>query len=189
MRILVVEDEERMALYLQKCLVAEGFEVEVSRDGESALARVMSGGFDAITLDIMLPGKNGYAVCREIRAAGIDIPILVLTAKDGEYDEADALDLGADDFLRKPFSVVVLVARLRALLRLSPMVFRALQGCGAVGDRGLFALYPKTNKDGFRSRIPVPGPRRGNPRTARHPLALLARFWALCQEQEKVNRI
>ena len=117
MRILVVEDEERMALYLQKCLVAEGFEVEVSRDGESALARVMSGGFDAITLDIMLPGKNGYAVCREIRAAGIDIPILVLTAKDGEYDEADALDLGADDFLRKPFSVVVLVARLRALLR------------------------------------------------------------------------
>ena len=70
---------------------------------------------------------------------------------------------------------------LRALLRLSPMVFRALQGCGAVGDRGLFALYPKTNKDGFRSRIPVPGPRRGNPRTARHPLALLARFWALCK--------
>ena len=70
---------------------------------------------------------------------------------------------------------------LRALLRLSPMAFRALQGCGAVGDRGLFALYPKTNKDGFRSRLPVPGPRRGNPRTARHPLALLARFWALCK--------
>ena len=70
---------------------------------------------------------------------------------------------------------------LRALLRLSPMVFRALQGCGAVGDRGLFALYPKTNKDGFRSCIPVPGSRRGNPRTARHPLALLARFLALCK--------
>ena len=70
---------------------------------------------------------------------------------------------------------------LRALLRLSPMVFRALQGWGAVGDRGLFALYPKTNKDGFRSCIPVPGPRRGNPRTARHPLALLARFLALCK--------
>jgi len=70
---------------------------------------------------------------------------------------------------------------LRALLRLSPMVFRALQGCGAVGDRGLFALYPETNKNGFRSRIPVPGPRRGNPRTARHPLALLARFLALCK--------
>lgn len=68
-----------------------------------------------------------------------------------------------------------------ALLRLSPMAFRALQGCGAVGDRGLFALYPKTNKDGFRSRLPVPGPRRVNSRTARHPLALLARFWALCK--------
>ena len=117
MRILVVEDEERMALYLQKCLVSEGFEVEIARDGESALTRVLNGGFDAITLDIMLPGKNGYAVCRELRAAGVDTPILVLTAKDGEYDEADALDLGADDFLRKPFSVVVLVARLRALLR------------------------------------------------------------------------
>ena len=70
---------------------------------------------------------------------------------------------------------------LRALLRLSPVAFCALQGCGAVGDRGLFALYPKTNKDGFRSRLPVPGPRRGNPRTARHPLALLARFWTLCK--------
>lgn len=70
---------------------------------------------------------------------------------------------------------------LRALLRLSPLAFRALQGCGAVGDRGLFALYPKTNKDGFRSRLPVPGPRRGNSRAARHPLALLARFWALCK--------
>ncbi|XP_036166723.1 serine/threonine-protein kinase TAO2 isoform X3 [Myotis myotis] len=70
---------------------------------------------------------------------------------------------------------------LRALLRLSPMAFRALQGCGAVGDRGLFALYPKTNKDGFRSRLPVPGPRRSNSRASRHPLALLARFWALCK--------
>lgn len=70
---------------------------------------------------------------------------------------------------------------LRVLLRLSPMAFRALQGCGAVGDRGLFALYPKTNKDGFRSRLPIPGPRRRNPRTTQHPLALLAKVWALCK--------
>lgn len=117
MRILVVEDEQRMATYLEKCLIAEGFEVEISGDGESALAKALTGGFDAITLDIMLPKMNGYTVCRELRKAGVDVPILMLTAKDGEYDEADALDIGADDFLRKPFSVVVLAARLRALLR------------------------------------------------------------------------
>ena len=117
MRILVVEDEARMATYLEKCLVAEGFDVDVAGDGELALERALAGGYDAITLDIMLPKMNGYAVCRELRKAGVDVPILMLTAKDGEYDEADALDIGADDFLRKPFSVVVLVARLRALLR------------------------------------------------------------------------
>ena len=117
MRILVVEDEPRMATYLERCLEAEGFEVEVSGDGETALAKALAGGFDAITLDIMLPGMSGYTVCSELRKMGVDVPILMLTAKDGEYDEADALDLGADDFLRKPFSTVVLVARLRALLR------------------------------------------------------------------------
>lgn len=117
MRILVVEDEQRMATYLEKCLVAEGFDVDVASDGETALEKALLGGYDAITLDIMLPKMNGYTVCREIRKANITVPILMLTAKDGEYDEADALDIGADDFLRKPFSVVVLVARLRALLR------------------------------------------------------------------------
>lgn len=117
MRILVVEDEARMATYLEKCLVAEGFEVDLAADGETALEKALAGGYDAITLDIMLPKMNGYDVCRELREAGVHTPILMLTAKDGEYDEADALDIGADDFLRKPFSVVVLVARLRALLR------------------------------------------------------------------------
>ena len=117
MRILVVEDEPRMATYLERCLEAEGFEVEVSGDGETALAKALAGGFDAITLDIMLPGMSGYTVCSELRKMGVDVPILMLTAKDGEYDEADALDLGADDFLRKPFSLVVLSARLRALAR------------------------------------------------------------------------
>lgn len=117
MRILVVEDEARMATYLQKCLVAEGFSVDVAMDGASALERALGGGYDGITLDIMLPKMNGYEVCRRLREAGVNTPVLMLTAKDGEYDEADALDIGADDFLRKPFSVVVLVARLRALLR------------------------------------------------------------------------
>lgn len=117
MRILIVEDEERMASYLRACLVAEGFEADVASDGDTALDKALTGSYDAITLDIMLPKMNGYQVCRELRAAGIETPVLMLTAKDGEYDEADALDIGADDFLRKPFSAVVLIARLRALLR------------------------------------------------------------------------
>ena len=117
MRILVVEDEVRMATYLKKSLEAEGFDVDVAADGELALERAFTGGYDAITLDIMLPKMNGYEVCRQMRAANVYTPVLMLTAKDGEYDEADALDIGADDFLRKPFSVVVLVARLKALLR------------------------------------------------------------------------
>jgi two-component system copper resistance phosphate regulon response regulator CusR len=115
--ILVVEDEERMALYLQKCLEGEGFTVDVAADGETALEKALPGGYDAITLDVMLPGMNGYEVCRRLRQANVSTPVLMLTAKDGEYDEADALDIGADDFMRKPFSMVVLVARLRALLR------------------------------------------------------------------------
>ena len=127
MRILVVEDEARMAAYLEKCLVAEGFEVDISMDGEGALDKALTGSYDAITLDIMLPKMNGYTVCRELRRAGVDTPILMLTAKDGEYDEADAFDIGADDFLRKPFSVVVLVARLRALLRRGKVRTAALE--------------------------------------------------------------
>lgn len=117
MRILVVEDEERMAAYLVKSLQAEGFDVDTAADGEAALEKALVNSYDAITLDIMLPKLNGYDVCRGIRAAGKDTPVLMLTAKDGEYDEADALDIGADDFLRKPFSLVVLTARLRALVR------------------------------------------------------------------------
>ncbi|MDO4400495.1 MAG: response regulator transcription factor [Coriobacteriia bacterium] len=117
MRILVVEDEARMATYLKKSLEAEGFDVDVAADGERALDCALTGGYDAVTLDIMLPKMNGYEVCRQMRAANVNTPVLMLTAKDGEYDEADALDIGADDFLRKPFSVVVLVARLKALLR------------------------------------------------------------------------
>jgi DNA-binding response OmpR family regulator len=116
-RVLVVEDEAVMARALTRGLTAEGFTVEVVRDGREGLWRAREGDFAAIVLDVMLPGLNGYKVCAEIRAAGIWTPVLMLTAKDGEYDEAEALDTGADDFLRKPFSFVVLVARLRALLR------------------------------------------------------------------------
>lgn len=117
MRVLVVEDEVRMASYLKASLEAEGFEADIAADGHEALDKALAGAYDAMTLDIMLPKMNGYQVCAELRQAGIETPILMLTAKDGEYDEADALDMGADDFLRKPFSSVVLIARLRALMR------------------------------------------------------------------------
>jgi len=117
MRILIVEDEEHIAKYLKKSLQAEGFAVDCAYDGITGRDKALKGSYDAITLDIMLPGLNGYAVCKEIREAGVTTPVLMLTAKDGEYDEADALDMGADDFLRKPFSLVVLVARIRALVR------------------------------------------------------------------------
>ncbi|MFC4055030.1 response regulator transcription factor [Actinomadura syzygii] len=117
MRLLIVEDEKRLATSLARGLAAEGFVVETVHDGARGLDRALGGEFDLIVLDIMLPGMNGYRVCAALRAAGDETPILMLTAKDGEYDEAEGLDTGADDYLTKPFSYVVLVARIRALLR------------------------------------------------------------------------
>jgi two-component system OmpR family response regulator len=116
-RVLVVEDEPRLAETVRRGLVAEGFVVEIAEHGVQGLTRGIAGRFDVIVLDIMLPGLNGYEVLRRLREQGIWTPVLMLTAKDGEYDQADAFDLGADDYLTKPFSFVVLIARLRALLR------------------------------------------------------------------------
>jgi two-component system OmpR family response regulator len=117
MKVLVVEDERYLGEAIRDGLVAEGFEVDLVDDGTLGFERGQDQSFDAIVLDILLPKKNGFEVCRELRKLGVVTPILVLTAKDGELDEAEALDIGADDFLRKPFSFVVLIARLNALLR------------------------------------------------------------------------
>jgi DNA-binding response OmpR family regulator len=117
MRVLVVDDEVRLAAALQRGLAAEGFTVDIAHTGTDGLWYGTEHAYDAIVLDIMLPGMNGYRVCAELRTRGVTTPILMLTAKDGEFDEAEALDTGADDFLSKPFSYVVLVARLRALVR------------------------------------------------------------------------
>ncbi|GAA1622566.1 response regulator transcription factor [Kribbella alba] len=117
MRVLVVEDEVRLAETVRRGLAAEGFNVDVVYDGEEGLWAAKENAYDAVLLDIMLPKLNGYKVCRELRAAGVWTPVLMLTAKDGEYDQADAFDLGADDYLTKPFSFVVLIARLRAIIR------------------------------------------------------------------------
>jgi two-component system OmpR family response regulator len=117
MRILVVEDDAPLADAVRRGLQAEGFAVDVSGEGHDAVWRASELGYDAIVLDIMLPGLNGFRVCAQLRERGVMTPILMLTAKDGDLDEAEALDTGADDFLSKPFSLVVLVARLRALMR------------------------------------------------------------------------
>jgi len=117
MRVLLVEDEPRLAEMVRVGLVSEGFVVEVGADGAEGLWRGIEGEFDVIVLDIMLPKLNGYDVLRKMREHGVWTPVLMLTAKDGEYDQTDAFDLGADDYLTKPFSFIVLVARLRALQR------------------------------------------------------------------------
>jgi two-component system OmpR family response regulator len=118
-KVLLVEDEAALADGVARGLKAEGFEVEIAYDGLTGLARAREDDIDVVVLDIMLPGMNGYKVCRTLREEGVGTPILMLTAKSGEYDEAEALDTGADDFLSKPFSFVVLIARIRALLRRS----------------------------------------------------------------------
>jgi DNA-binding response OmpR family regulator len=128
-RILVVDDEARLAAAVQRGLEAEGFAVDVAARGDDGLWLATEHAFDLIVLDVMLPGLNGFQVCAQLRAVGIWTPILMLTAKEGELDEAEALDTGADDYLTKPFSFVVLLARVRALLRRQagrrPAVLRA----------------------------------------------------------------
>ncbi|MCZ7424876.1 response regulator transcription factor [Micromonospora sp. WMMA1949] len=117
MRLLVVEDETRLAAALRRGLSAEGFVVDVAATGPEGLDAARHGEYDAMILDVMLPGLSGYEVVRRLRAEQRWLPVLMLSAKDGEYDQADGLDCGADDYLTKPFSYVVLLARLRALLR------------------------------------------------------------------------
>ncbi|MFG1994554.1 response regulator transcription factor [Actinoplanes sp. NPDC048988] len=117
MRLLVVEDERELAESLRRGLVAEGYSVDVVHDGSTGLEYALSEGYQAVILDLMLPRLNGFQVCARLRESRVGTPVLVLTAKDGEYDEAEALDTGADDYLTKPFSYVVLLARVRALLR------------------------------------------------------------------------
>lgn len=116
-RVLFVEDDHDLASAVTGLLVDEGYVVEQRYDGDAGLEAALSGAFDVIVLDIMLPKRSGFRVCQELRAAGVHTPLLMLTAKEGEWDEVEGLDVGADDFLRKPFERSVLMARLHALLR------------------------------------------------------------------------
>lgn len=117
MRVLMVEDEQRLAETVRRGLTDAGFVVELVDNGEDAVWAATENSYDVIVLDIMLPKLNGYKVLEQLRERGVWTPVLMLTAKDGEYDQTDAFDLGADDYLTKPFSFLVLVARLRALIR------------------------------------------------------------------------
>jgi DNA-binding response OmpR family regulator len=116
-RLLVVEDEARLARALRRGLTADGFTVDLAPDGITGLARARDGQYDAVLLDVMLPGLSGYEVVRRLRAEDNWVPVMMVSAKDGPHDQADGLDYGADDYLTKPFDYVVLLARLRALLR------------------------------------------------------------------------
>jgi two-component system alkaline phosphatase synthesis response regulator PhoP len=116
-RILVVEDEPSLALSLQEDLSIEGYDVDVARDGETALQRALADRFDLIVLDVMLPKKDGFEVCRQLRREGAKVPILMLTAKTQESDKVLGLEIGADDYVTKPFSGRELRARIKALLR------------------------------------------------------------------------
>lgn len=120
MKLLVVDDEVALTRALAKGLRAEGFVVDTAHDGTAGLEAARFGGYDLVILDIMLPGPSGYTVVRTLREEENWVPVLLLSAKDGEYDQADGLDYGADDYLVKPFSFVVLLARIRALLRRDP---------------------------------------------------------------------
>jgi DNA-binding response OmpR family regulator len=145
MRLLVVEDETRLAGALQRGLQAEGFAVDVAHDGAAGLELAREGNYDALVLDVMLPKLSGYRVVQALRAEQNWVPVLLLSAKDGEYDQADGLDIGADDYLTKPFSYVVLLARIRALLRRGAPERPAILTCG---DLELDPASHRVRRDG-----------------------------------------
>ena len=149
MRVLVVDDERGLVRALQRGLAAEGFAVDVAHDGETALRLATDTDYDAVVLDVMLPRRNGYDVVTALRERGVWTPVLMLSAKDGEHDVADGLDVGADDYLTKPFSFVVLVARLRALVR------RPAGSRPAVLTVGELVLDPAA-RTVTRAGVPVP---------------------------------
>src|SRR6267378_4993708 len=117
MRILLVEDDRRIARFVAKGLREQAYAVDVTGDGDEAFYKLSINDYDAVILDVMIPGRDGFQVCRDLRAAGIAVPIIMLTARDTVQDRITGLDIGADDYLTKPFAVTELLARLRALMR------------------------------------------------------------------------
>ena len=149
-RVLVVEDDEALAQAITDLLGDEGFDVEQRHDGQSGLATALESPFDVIVLDLMLPKRNGFSVCLEIREAGIHTPLLMLTAKNGDLDEIEGLEVGADDFLRKPFEWPILLARINALLR---RFERGQSRKVVVGDVVLDTISRQVSAAGVEARL------------------------------------
>jgi len=133
-RLLLVEDESNLAFLLSERLIREGYQVDTCGDGHQGLLRAASGDYDLVVLDIMLPGKNGYDICRELRDRGIGVPILMLTARGDVADRVTGLKLGADDYLAKPFEVSELLARIEALLRRTRATQKTADSVFSFGD-------------------------------------------------------
>ncbi|MEO8505751.1 MAG: response regulator transcription factor [Acidobacteriota bacterium] len=151
-RILLVEDEESLALTLTDRLVSEGYAVEQAGDGDRAIAMALEGSFDLILLDVMLPRRDGFEVCRELRARGVEIPIVMLTARGQLVDRVVGLKLGADDYVTKPFEVAELLARLEALFRRSRAQAAQPGGTYVFGD----VRVDFRRAEVFRNGEPVP---------------------------------
>jgi two-component system alkaline phosphatase synthesis response regulator PhoP len=147
-RILLVEDEPSLVLTLSDRLIAEGYRVETAGDGDEALARAEVGGFDLILLDVMLPGKNGFDVCRDLRQRGIHAPVLMLTARAQVVDRVVGLKLGADDYLTKPFDMMELLARVEALLRRARAPLAGSAETYAFGDVQVDFRRAEVRRDG-----------------------------------------
>jgi two-component system copper resistance phosphate regulon response regulator CusR len=150
MKILLVEDEPKTAAYLRKGLSEEGFIVDIAADGEKGLHAAKSFGFDLIVLDVMLPGRDGWGILTEIRRAGQQTPVLMLTARDAVPDRVKGLELGADDYLVKPFAFSELLARIRSLLRRAPV--RQLEVL-RVADLEIDLLRHRAIRDGQRIEL------------------------------------
>lgn len=133
-RLLLVEDEPSLVLTVSDRLLAEGYQVETAGDGNTALSRALAEPFDLVILDVMLPGRDGFEVCRELRSRGGQIPVLMLTARSQVIDRVVGLKLGADDYLTKPFEMIELLARVEALLRRSPAAAASPAGTYTFGD-------------------------------------------------------
>jgi len=151
-RVLLVEDEPSLVLTLTDRLVSEGFEVETARDGEAGLSRALAGSFDIILLDVMLPGRDGFEVCRELRSRGVEVPIVMLTARGQVVDRVVGLKLGADDYVTKPFEMIELLARIEALFRRARVPLSSPAGTYACGD----VRVDFRRAEVFRAGEPVP---------------------------------
>ena len=145
MRILIVEDESQAAAILAMGLREQGYQPEIAGDGERALTLVQNNAYDLVILDVILPGRDGFSVCRELRHAGYDMPILMLTARDAVHDRVTGIDQGADDYIVKPFEYRELLARVRALLRRSDAPYREKI---RVGDLRIDRLARKVERGG-----------------------------------------